>query len=80
MAEYETYKIENPAEWVGHEVEALLACQSGDGRNKELCTVTIVRNGKPEAFYRVRCTGAKVQDKVQVFSNWKKAVDAFNCI
>ena len=80
MAEYETYKIGNPAEWVGHEAEALLACQSGDGRNKELCTVTIVRNGKPEAFYRVRCAGAKVQDKVQGFSSWKKAVDAFNCI
>lgn len=80
MAENETYKIENPAEWVGHETEALLACRSGDGRNKELCAVTIVRNRKPEAFYRVRCAGTKVRDKVQDFSDWKKAVDAFNRI
>lgn len=76
MAEYDTYKIENPAEWVGHEVEALLACQSGGGRNKELCAVIVVRNGKPEAFYRVKSAGAKVQD----FSNWEKAVASFNCI
>ena len=80
MAEYETYKIENPTEWVGHEVEALLACQSGDGKDKELCAVTVVRNGKPEAFYRVKCAGSKVRDKAQDFTNWKKAVDAFNHI
>lgn len=72
-----SHKIEDPFIWDGHEVEALLATESGYGSNKELVAVTVVRTeGKPEAFYRVKEAGQKNAD----FESWLEAVDYYNCI
>lgn len=72
-----SHKIEDPFTWDGHEVEALLATESGYGSSKELVAVTVVRTeGKPEAFYRVKEAGQKNAD----FESWLEAVDYYNCI
>lgn len=72
-----SHKIEDPFAWDGHEVEALLATQSGYGSSKELLAVTVIRTeGEPEAFYRVKEAGEKPAD----FKNWLEAVDYYNCI
>lgn len=71
-----SHKITEPIEWYGHETEALLATESSKAVDKELVIVTVVREGKPEAFYRVRGRGKKPAD----FTNWLEAVDCYNCI
>lgn len=70
------HKIENPFEWEGHEVEALLATESGGGTEKELCIVSVVRTEGPVSFYRIKEAGEDPAD----FENWLEAVDYYNCI
>lgn len=70
------HKIENPFEWEGHEVEAMLATASSADGEKELCIVSVVRQEGPAAFYRVKERG---EDPVN-FENWMEAVDYYNCI
>lgn len=68
-------RIENPAEWYGHETEELLAID--DGAGKELVVVAAIKNeAEPVAFYRVKERG---QEPVE-FTNWLEAVDYYNCI
>lgn len=71
------HRIADPFQWDGHETEALLATESGNGTSKELVAVTIIRTeGAPEAFYRVKEAGEVPAD----FTNWLEAVDYYNCI
>lgn len=70
-------RISDPFSWDGHETEAMLACESGNGTAKELVAVVRVRaEGRPEAFYRVKEAGQKNAD----FESWLEAVDYYNCI
>lgn len=70
-------RISDPFSWDGHETEAMLACESGNGTAKELVAVVRVRaEGSPEAFYRVKEAGQKNAD----FESWLEAVDYYNCI
>lgn len=69
-------KIKNPFEWEGHEVEAMLATESGKDGEKELCIVSVIRMDGPAAFYRVKERGEDPAD----FENWLEAVDYYNCI
>lgn len=69
-------KIENPFEWEGREVEALLATECSAGREKELCIVSVIQQEGPAAFYRVK---EETEDPVD-FENWLEAVDYYNSI
>lgn len=70
-------RISDQFSWDGHETEAMLACESGNGTAKELVAVVRVRaEGRPEAFYRVKEAGQKNAD----FESWLEAVDYYNCI
>ena len=69
-------KIENPIEWEGHEVEAMLATESDRECDKELCIVSVVRKEGPASFYRVK----KRAEKPVNFKNWLKAVEYYNAI
>ena len=72
-----THKITDPFTWDGHEVEALLVTESGNGTSKELVAVTVIRtDGTPEAFYRVKEAGEVPAD----FTSWLEAVDYYNYI
>lgn len=70
------HRIENPYEWEGQEVEAILATHSGQDGEKELCLVSVVRIEGPAAFYRVRERGEAPAE----FENWLEAVNYYNCI
>lgn len=71
-------RISDPFSWDGHETEAMLACESGNGTAKELVAVVRVRaEGRPEAFYRVKEAGQK---NAADFKSWLEAVDYYNCI
>lgn len=67
-------KIENPAEWIGHEIEASLATDSSGGVEKELCIVSTVNEDRPISFYRVKKRGEKTED----FTEWVEAVECYN--
>ena len=66
--------IENAAEWLGHEVEALLATESGRNEDKELCIVSVVKEDGPKSFYRVKRRGEEPED----FAEWVEAVECYN--
>lgn len=70
------HKIENPFEWEGQENEALLATESSKDGEKELCIVSVIRQERPEAFYRVKERGKEEVD----FEKWLEAVDHYNSI
>lgn len=63
-------KIENPAEWIGHEIEeSLVTDSSGGGVEKELCIVSTVNEDRPTSFYRVKKRGRK---RKILQSGWKR--------
>ena len=65
-------RISDPFSWDGHETEAMLACESGNGTAKELVAVVRVRaEGRPEAFYRVKEAGQK---NAETDEDWKTAI------
>lgn len=68
--------IDNPAEWKGHEIEALLATDGSGKLDKELCIVSIVQEKEPKSYYRVKVNGKKPKD----FTNWEEAVEYYNGI
>ena len=68
-------RISDPFSWDGHETEAMLACESGNGTAKELVAVVRVRvEGRPEAFYRVKeAAQATNPSRCKSKNNWKTA-------
>lgn len=68
------HKIENPAEWIGHEIEALLATESSKEAEKELCIVSTVKEDGPISFYRVKKRGEETEE----FTEWVEAVECYN--